>query len=520
MCILLTILPKIVEKVGFLMYHSSMIDLFGKKKLVAMEAKLQNIQADQRLKLKKIQEENAQAIQNLQISFMTRARAHAESQQEKYAWNLFQAYETAIPEIHRMYNCESAWGITIGALIDLRAAFVGGHGVEIEQIIPDSDREKAFVEKFLETNSLNSAGFLKLLREPEKEGKCLLKIINDPEFKWTWTDKKKEVSEKGMAKIQYLSWIESGYKIAPKEWGGEVAGTAVYKNSDKEAQKITLKEPEFVYRRWRGPSNKIDKATSVFQRVIEHVVGLEKAYFDQRLNNHLFAAAKPWVKCENKHQADEMNSLLNENAEGYNIASRRIMIYVGEFKFAQPTESTMLQNEISTHRKAISFHTGIPEQFLGDSSGVRGKDLSENLMEGVDHAMEGDRQVAEDMLNELITKAIAMVNGKTTALRENAVKIRIGKITAADWNRIVAIWMPATNDGLVSRETFLERVPGLDVEQELERLEKEGEEKKKKQEENRDPLIDEMLSIDRAEKIEENREVKNADFRKENQNRA
>lgn len=503
MCILLTFISKKVEKVDFLMYHSSMIDLFGKKKLAAMEARLQNFQ-----------KESAEKIQNLQVCFRTANQALAESQQEKYAWNRYRKYDLAVREIHRMYNCQSPWGSTIGALIDLRAAFVGGHGIEIDQVLPESDREKAFVEEFLEVNGLNSAGFLKLLREPEKEGKCLLRLIDDPQYAWNWTDNKKEKSENGMVVVQHLSWIEYGYKINPKEWGREVAETAVFKNEKK--KEITLEEPEFVYRRWRGPSNKIDDAVSIFQRVIEHVIGLEKAYFDQRLNNHLFAAPKPFIKCENKHQADEMNVLLNENEEGFNIASRRIMVITGDFSFAVPAASTDLQNEISTHRKAISFITGIPEQFIGDSSGVRGRDLSENLMEGVEHAVEGDRQVAEDLLNELIRKAIAMVNGKNTALREDAIKIRIGKITAADWNRIVAIWIPATSDGLVSHETFLEQIPGLDVEQELERLEKEGEEKKKKQEEKRDPFIDEILSIDRAEKIEENREVNNAKIRKEN----
>jgi hypothetical protein len=481
-----------------------MIDLFGKKKLAAMETKLQNFQ-----------EESAKKIQNLQISFFTTAQNRAESQQEKYAWNRYQTYPLAINEIHRMYNCQSPWGSTIGGLIDLRAAFVGGHGIEIDQEIQDSDREKAFVEKFLEVNGLNSAGFLKLLREPEKEGKCLLKLAHDPEYEWKWTDGKKEMPEKGMAIIQHLSWIEYGYNVTPKNENNEVAETAVYKNSDKEP--VTIKEPEFVYRRWRGPCNKINDATSVFQRVMEHVVGLEKAFFDQRLNNHLFAASKPWIKCENKQRADEMNALMEANPEGFNIASRRIMLVVGDFGFAQPPTSVDLKNEIGAHRKAISFLTGIPEQFLGDSSSVRGKDLSENLMEGVDHAMEGDRQVAEDLLNELIRKTIAMVNGKTTALRENAIKIRIGKITAADWNRIVAIWIPSINDGLVSSETFLEQIPGLDVERELERLKKEGEEKKKKQEENRDPIIDEMLSIDRAEKIEKKNEVKNADIGKKDQ---
>jgi len=509
-----------------MIYHSSMTDLFGKKKVSALEAKLQNfqeeskenlkcIQKEHTEKLQNLQEESAKKIQNLQIRFVTATQALAENQQAKYAWNNYLTYDLAVKEIHRMYNCQSPWGITIGAFIDLRAAFVGGHGIEVDMEIPDSDREKAFVEKFLEVNGLNSAGFLKFLREPEKEGKCLLKIVHDPEYEWKWTDKKKEVTETGMAKIQHLSWIEYRYKITGKAESDEVAEKAEYNNTDKEP--ITIEEPDFVYRRWRGPSNKIDEAISVFQRVMAHVVGIEKAYSDQRLKNHLFSAPKPWIKCETKHQADEMNALINENDEGYNIASRRIMIIVGDFAFAQPPTSVDLQNEISTHRKAISSLTGIPEQFLGDSSGVRNKNVSENLMEGVDHAMEGDRQVAEDMLNELIRKAIAMVNGTTTALKEDAIKIRIGKITAAEWNRIVAIWSPAVNDGQVSHETFLEMIPGLDVNQELERLEKEGEEAKKKQEENKDPLIDEMLSIDRAERIEKNNEVKNGDIGKKDQ---
>lgn len=487
--------------------------MFGYKVLKTSELEdLRERQAEQEKKFQDLQEESQKQIQNLQISFYTTTRNLAESQQDKYSWNRYLTYDLAVKEIHRMYNCQAPWGVTIGGLIDLRAAFVGGHGIEIDQVLPDSDREKAFVEEFLETNGLNSAGFLKLLREPEKEGKCLLKLIPELDREWKWADGEKEKTEKGMVQVQHLSWIEYGYKITGEKNNNEVAEFATYKNEDKED--ITLKEPEFVYRRWRGPSNKIDEASSIFHRVMEHVVCMEKAYFDQRLNNHLFAAAKPYIKCETKQQAREMNELLNENSEGYNIASRRIMIIVGDFAYAVPPSRSDLNEEIKAHRKSISFLTGIPEQFLGDSSGVRGKDLSENLMEGVDHSVEGDRQVAEDLLNEVIRKAIVMVNGKSTPLREDAIKIRIGKITAADWNRIVAIWLPAVNDEQISHRTFLEMIPSLDVEQELERLQEESEEKKKKQEESRDPLIDEMLSIDRAENIEKNKEVKNGDTNK------
>jgi hypothetical protein len=486
-----------------------MIDLFNKKKVAA----LQNLEKE----FEQYREETGKQIQNLQIDILTTVQ-NGLKPQPKYEWNQYQLYESATEQIHGMYNGTEPWGISIGTLIDLRAAFIGGHGLEIDQVIPDTDREKAFVEEFLRFNNLNSAGFLRLLQDFQKEAKYLGVLIPDKKHEWTWMDGEKEVKEIGMVRIKYHSWKEYGYTVTEKKNTVDVAESVTYRTTeDTESKDVVYLEPQFVYRRSRGSPNKINETISVFHRCLENVKALEKALFDWRTNDHLFAAPKPIVECETKEQAEAVKEQLTDNTEqGLNFATRRVFVVTGRFIYAVPAQTVDLDKEISRHIKMISFHTGIPEQFLGDSSGVRGKDLSENLMEGVDHAMEGDRQVSIDMFNEMIQKAMSLMNGEKTSYKEKAIELRIGKITAADWNRIVAIWMPSNEAGQISRETLLEQYPGLDVKQELERLEKEGEENKKKQDENRDPLIDEMLSIDRAEKIEENkfkREAENGDIK-------
>jgi len=468
--------------------------MWGKTRREIQELQEENIQLKGEIDLKVYE------MQNL-IETLTIAQTALTKRDEKYGWNRFQTYESAIEEIHKMYNGEREWGTSIGSMINLRAAFIGGSGLEISQVIEDTDREKAFVEEFLKYNKLNSSGFLKLLQDIEKEGKCLLIIIPDYSYEWTWYEGDTERKETGMVRVMYQSWIESKYEITKKKDTDEVAETCKYKNENQED--VILKENEFVYRRWQGPSNQIDKAVSVFQRVIEHVIGLEKAYFDQRTNNHLFAAPRLVAQFETSEQAQEFETYINKSGQGFNLKTRQILIIAGgELKYITPGTWVDLSREIADHRNAISFNTGIPVQFLGDPSAVRNKNVSENLMEGVNYSMEAGRQIAADMFNELIFKAFEMINGVNTPYNSKAIEVHIGEITAADWNRIIAFWFPAVESEKISQETFLEKIPGLDVELELERLEKEKEERKKN-EPDVDPLFEKIISSGRAESVEE-----------------
>jgi hypothetical protein len=234
-------------------------------------------------------------------------------------------------------------------------------------------------------------------------------------------------------------------------------------------------------------------------------VGLEKAYADMRMNNHLFAAPKPIIECETDEQAKKIDAALNPTGGGHNLKTRNILILGGgTFKYAVPAEKTDLQTEIEQHRYAISFNTGIPVQFLGDPAAVRNKNVSENLMEGINHHTETDRKIIEDLLNEAIEKAIDLKNGVLTPLKKKKIAVHIGEISDADWNRLVAFYLPAKEKEMISHRTFLEKIPDIDPEQELERLEEEEKEKEEKKEEERQTYFDKIMDPERADHIEEN----------------
>jgi len=124
-------------------------------------------------------------------------------------------------------------------------------------------------------------------------------------------------------------------------------------------------------------------------------------------------------------------------------------------------------------------------------------------MEGVNHAMQADRKTNSDIIQEVCEKSMRLVNGTRTEYNPDAISARIGELTAADWQRLINFWFPVSQDKAVSGETFLEQIPGLDVEKEKERLAVEKKEQKEESLENQKDFFDNSINSARAEKIEE-----------------
>lgn len=481
-----------VDNSAYRIYHSCMFGIVRKSEV----KKLQIQNAELLEKIETQEETFSRELQNLQ-AVLTTIRQNAFDEDTKYSWNRFDTYDAAIAEIHSMYNCESTWGCSIGSMIDLRAGLVGGNGIEVDLVDRDAGREKALAAELLKYNGFDSGGFLTFLQDCEKEGKALKVLGVDPDYVWEWKDGESIRKEKGMVRLTYKSYNEFKYEIIPDPENPKKAKGAKINETVIPAEKM-------VYRKFRGDSSDINKAVSIWQRCVEHICSLEKAYFDSRLNNHLTAAPKPIIECDNEEQARKINQQLNASGSGVNFKTRNILILGGGvFKYAVPAESANLENEIKEHRYAISFNTGIPVQFLGDPEAVKNKNVSENLMEGVSASVEIDRQIAEDIMNEALDKSIDLLNGVRTPYKKGAAKYKISDITAADWKRLIVFWMPAAEAGFVSRETLHEKTPGLDPALEKKRLDEEQAEKKEKDGAEQESFLNEMLSIDRAEKKEE-----------------
>lgn len=415
-----------------------------------------------------------------------------------YRYNDFLSDQEAIPAIHSMYDGEREWGITIGNIIDLRAAFVAGGGIEIDEVIPDSEREKAFADEFLKYNGIDKAGFVKLNIHFEKEGKGLMRLVLINDHEWTWTDSQdEEKPEQGMVQIQYFSFHEFNYEVFANKIDREKAETVKMTIDDKPE---ILEEPKFVYRRTRGKPDDINHAVPVVWRCLHYIIAMEKSAVDMRKQNHLDGFPRPVVICETEEAAASAQERFDKM--GVNLKQEKILFVSGDMKYLQPAANENIEKENTESRNQISFTTGIPKQFLGDPRDIQGKSVSEYSLDQL-NSISIDRGTMASFITEMLEKAMAMVNGERTAYNPKSVKAHISQITQADWAKLKDFFLPSRESGFISQETFLEKIPELDVGQEIQRLEEEEKIKKEENEQNQKALLDFAVNNERAERVEE-----------------
>ncbi len=119
----------------------------------------------------------------------------------------------------------------------------------------------------------------------------------------------------------------------------------------------------------------------------------------------------------------------------------------------------------------ISGTTGVPVHFLGLPDLMSNRATADNLMELVAASTRKERMIWIGIYQELITKAIELRNKMIalTPLAADTFKVEILYITAEAWQRIIDVWLPLYQSDAISLETILAQVPGVNVEDELER---------------------------------------------------
>lgn len=161
-------------------------DFFNRRKVQSMELEVRDTY-------------RAMRTQMLLIDDVLTARA---KESGRYRGNEYNSYKLAIAEIVDKYNAVADWGvIQTGNIIDLRAAFIIGQGINIVDKTTgeeNADREIAWAEEFLEFNGLDEVTAVQFATEAEIEGKFLGRI--------TLEDVDKSIDEKlKMASVRFVS---------------------------------------------------------------------------------------------------------------------------------------------------------------------------------------------------------------------------------------------------------------------------------------------------------------------------
>jgi hypothetical protein len=382
--------------------------------------------------------------------------------------NDYQQYATAVQAISNKYNNAADWGcMQTGIIIDLRAAFILGEGV---QIIPttktkdEAQREMQWANDFLDYNDLDAEMAQEIAKEAEIEGKIALKLYYDKEEFKGWP---------GMVSVRYISWLTKHYEVEtdPQDylWYKKLKWMPTSKDKAEE-----LGEDEFVYKKFGGRLNKPNEAQPKIMRALTAIDKLDKALWDLRRINHLFASPTPNFEVDDPRK---VNAIL-EYLKDINWKFGKALVHTAKFSMVGPDSAGVanLVEEITTWAKIVSGITGVPIHYLGFLDLLKNRATGENTRELIMAVTEKERKIWIGAYEELLIKAMKMFNEKANAQKSKErqldpyrIKVTIPHITQEHWDRIEKVLIPAAVGGIVSKEYVASQIPGVDMQEEADR---------------------------------------------------
>jgi len=411
-----------------------------------------------------------------------------------YKGNEYRTYRKAINAIDKKYNGTAKWGVLqTGNIIDLRAAFIMSRGIKVSvrEKGTDASREIKWVKDFLEYNDLDKEMVQEFAKEAEIEGKILMKIDMDkaPEI-----EKYKEYGYQ-MVAVRYVSWLDKKYTVKTPEDDYKKYETVEWQGWGSK-KKGLLEESQFVYKKFGGRINQPNIAQSKVMKCLSQIDNLDKALRDWREINRIFGGPILYIKCENQN---EVNKAL-EVFEDKNFKIKRVTAGTGEMMFVKLDISGVesIENEIITNAKMISGTTGVSVQYMGLVDLLKNRSTSDDLREMLSYATTKERATWEGTYEELIEKAMNLFNktiykqkSDSNHLNPSLIKITIPVITKQHWANIKDVWLPAVVAGKITEELFLEQLPDVDIDEEMQRREqKEANELEQVKHENEDLKTD------------------------------
>ena len=417
-----------------------------------------------------------------------------------YAKNPYPTYQSAVAEINRKYIGTADWGVLqTGSIIDLRAAFIVGDGVTITDKEPGDEpsAELEWVEKFFKYNDLDREVVQEFAKEAEIEGKIALKLAVEED-----KEEDKEAPEgkkKWKVSVRFISWLDKKYEVIPNSLDYLDYQELKWKGTDKYKAE-TLNAKEFVYKKFGGRIMNPNEAAPKIMKCLPQIEGFDRALWDWRNINHIFAGPVLYAKCEDKAEVDLMLTAFNDK----NFKLKKILAGTADMSFIKLDVGGVdsIEKEIADLAKVISGNTGVPVHWLGFVDLMSNRATAEDLINMINGATTKERQTWIGAYEEIIKKAMDMWNNaaekgmsKEKQLDPDKIKVDIPIITKMHYDRLEKIFLPMAIAGLLSNEALLAMIPGLDVKAELER-------KKEKEEGEIEDLKNEMdgLKTDRIER--------------------
>lgn len=376
--------------------------------------------------------------------------------------NPYPDYQSQVLELARKFDGTSEWGNQqIQSAIAFLSANIIGGGVDFIPADEFDDktakRELEFIEKFQVANDLDGETTSELVSQGQIEGKTLIRLQPD--------------IPNSTIKARWVSWIQHGYTIETNPDDYQEYTLAKY-NLNRTGVSVVLSPKQFIFCQFGGRSTDPNNSYPRFGAVLRYFEDIDRAMWDWRKMNRYFASPTPHFKVSDSTEG----RILEEYLQAKKWKIGQFVVTTAEYALVGMPSGGMesILSEIESKVKTISGHTGVPVQVLGFADLLNGRTTADSLYDAVMAAVSSYRNLWTSAFTELAQKALAMANNQLQGgFNVNAVKAVLPEIQSAQFSQLMEKWVPLAEKKLVSRQTVIERIPDIDPETELARIEEE-----------------------------------------------
>lgn len=392
------------------------------------------------------------------------------TQQSTVRKNNFQTYEEQLKQVLNMYHGKCDYGSSLTRSgIDIRSAFIAGEGISITGGSKKLTAE--WINEFLKDTKLKGSKFQDAVTAVEQEGKgafIIKKIGNSLE------DQK--------IKIKFVKYSDVKYTI--------------YKNEFDEPEKMTWEEDgveqsliaeDFQYINYNEFENDINDSAPPIFNVIQQIINYERALYDLRANNHLYGRTTPLIKGKDQQSTVAVVNLINST----NWEVGKALPINGDVTYLEPGVGALesVRGEMSLNIKLFASVLGVPVHWSGWTDLMSNRATADTLSELVETCTKSIRQKWIECIRELIQKAMRKSERFGGSEKDvTGFDVELPQITAEKIKELIDAWFILAEAGYVAKEILINKLPGIDPEQNRKALEKE----KKETEKNKPDIVKEF----------------------------
>ena len=318
-----------------------------------------------------------------------------------YIGNHYRTYSTQVAQLGKMYENTADWGCMVARnIIDMRTAFSVGQGIKVKKhrdYDGDATKELKWVKEFMRFNNLDEEMPQEFAKESEIEGKILLRLLVDTDY--------------NQVRVVHVPWRKFNYTVETPSHDFFNYIRAYYVGDSDNNTRFDMLWPFFVYKRFGGSACEINNTPPKTAFVLRQIEDLDKAVWDWRKINKIFAAPTPVITCEDKSTAEEIYQWITGN----NWRIGKALVLGGqnakfEMVMWKGDGYTTLKEETQALVKTISGTTGIPVHFMGYPELLSNRDTAENLMSFIALSTTKERNSWIGAYEELFKKAMMLYN--------------------------------------------------------------------------------------------------------------